>query len=270
MHAIWQNIRRPFIYPKCVNECKWEIYDVTSAGCLKCGRNHTCKKHTFEGDCVLIECEDGSRVCSITGYIIPEVRYSDNEYLDHVVFKNNNSVTHDLSVEVSKYIDKILNSHLTHKCRTEENSHQSKKIYKSFIKSIRQYKLKYPNTIPNMCNLLTSVLQNEKRVNFIYPASKTLQVKCHGNILSCILNLKSKGYKICIGNKLEDLVCGLIYLLKTGISYQNHELLAPIPEIAKCLPMESRLKTYFDINSKIITSIENEVKLAFRDFHQKQ
>lgn len=269
MHSLWKIVRRPFILAKCTQECKWEVYDATSAGCLRCGQNHTCQKHVFEGNCTLVDCDDGTRVCSITGYIVPEVRYSTNEYLDHVVFKNTVVVNNELSIEVSKYINKILNSSLATKCRIEENNYQSKKIYKSLIKCIRLFKLKHPNKLPNMCTLLTNVFQQEKRINFIYPASKELQQKCLANILQCILNLKSRGYKICMGNKLEHLVCGLIYLLKTGISYQNLELLSPIPEISKCLPMESRLKTHFDVNSKVITSVENEVKLAFRDFHQK-
>ena len=86
MHSIWQKIRRPFRYPRCTKECKWEIYDITNAGCLHCGCSHTCQKMAFEGNCPLVVCDDGSRVCNITGYIIPEVRYSKDEYIDHAVF----------------------------------------------------------------------------------------------------------------------------------------------------------------------------------------
>lgn len=268
MHSIWQKIRRPFRYPRCTQDCKWEIYDVTNAGCLHCGASHTCQKMAFEGNCPLVQCDDGSRVCSITGYVIPEVRYSKEEYMDNIVFPSHCPVSMELDTEVGKYIDKILDSSYAVKCRKDENSYQCKKLYKGLVKSIRTFKLKHPNQIPNVCHLITNMLHQEKRIKFIYPASTELKQKCNQNILLCILDLKSKGYKICIGNKLQDLVCGLVYLLRSGISYQNHELLSPVPEIARCLPIESRLKAYFSINSKVITSVENEVKLAFRDYHQ--
>lgn len=268
MHKIWQKVRRPFIHPKCVKECCWETYDVTMAGCLLCGASHVCKENAFEGNCPLFENYDGTRVCSITGFIIPEIRYGKNEFLDHVVFKHAPDNSMELDLEISKYIDNILDSYMTVKCINAENKIQTNKLYKTLLKVIRVFKLKNPNKMPNMCTLLTEMLHHEKRISFIYPVSPCLKKRCNQSILICILNLKSKGYKISIGNKLQDLVCGLIYLLRTGISYGNHELLTAIPEIARCLPIESKLKLYFNINSKIITSIENEVKLAFRDYHQ--
>lgn len=309
MHSIWQRIRRPFVYPKCVQECKWEIYDVTSAGCLKCGREHVCQKMAFQGDCPLIQNDDGSRVCLITGYVIPEVRYSNDEYLDHVVFKgakaqayhhhrhankeedermqgggggggtthhphghsHNNSqhmVVSELETEVNKIIDKLLDSSQTVKCRNEENQIQIKKIVKSFIKSIRMFKLSHPGKMPNMCDLLTCTVEQEKKISFIYPISAQLKRQCSQNVLLCLLQLKNKGFRIYIGNKLQDLVCGLVYLMRTGISYKKYELLKALPEIGRCLPAESRLKMYFGINSKVITAVENEVKLAFRDYLQ--
>lgn len=268
MHSIWQKVRRPFVYPECVNGCKWEVYDVTMAGCVKCGRQHVCSNFAYEGTCHLEQTDEGSRVCDITGYVIPEVRYAKEEYMDHIVFKNEH-VTHvELDVEVSKVVDRILDSIQSELCRREENSHQNNKLHKSFIKSIRMHKLQHKKQLPNICNLLTHTLQMEKRINFVCKVSPELKRRCNQNILLCLFDLRNRGFKIYSGNKLQDLVCGLLYLCRSGISYQNRELLSPIPEIARCLPMESRLKQYFNINSKVITSIENEVKLAYRDYLQ--
>lgn len=270
LHMIWQKIRRPFIHPFCVKECQWEVYDVTAAGCLLCGTAHVCQKFACDNKCPLVETEDCSQVCSITGWILPSVRYSKEEYYDNICMKPENHVIPiDWDQEVGKYIDKILDSTLSRKCREEENKTQIKKLHKAFIKTIRQFKLANYNKLPNICELLTTMIHQEKRIFFIHEVSPQLKQKCHQNILLCILDLKSKGYKICPGNKLQDLVCGLIYLLRSGISYRNYELLPAIPEIAQCLPIESRLKLYFNISSKVITSVENEVKLAYRDFHQK-
>ena len=239
------------------------------AGCRLCGKGHVCKDCFFEGDCELVDTDDGARVCAITGYILPEVRYSHDEYLDHVVFKQSTlPPSVDWDVEVKKYVDRILDSVESARCRDEENKHQSMKLCKAFIKCIKKYKAVNPNRMPNMCHLLTTVLNMEKRANFIYPISAELKERCHRNILVCIMDLRQKGYRFSLGGKLQELVCGLIYLLRTGISYQKHELFGAIPEIARCIPMESRLRIYFDIDSKVITSVENEVKLAFRDYYQ--
>jgi hypothetical protein len=287
MHTIWQKVRRPFVYPRCVKECQWDIYDANSAGCLKCGRQHYCTKHVFEGNCPLIQNDDGSRVCTITGWVVPEVRYSSDEYLDHVQFTHTNhnhqcgggGASHhgsgsahsniDFQTEIQKIMDKLLLSDIAIQCRNTENKLQIKKIIKSFIKSIRVFKLKSPHKLPNICDLLTHTMHQEKKLMFIYPISTPLYQRCHQAIFQCILQLKKKGFKVYIGNKLQDLVCGLLYLLRTGISYNNHEFLQAIPEISRCLLLESRLKLYFGVNSKVITSIENEVKLAFRDYYQK-
>lgn len=289
MHCIWRKVRRPFLYPACTQECKWEVYDATLAGCLKCGAGHVCKPCAFEGKCPLENCDDGSRVCTITGYVLPEVRYSSEEYLDTICFDGHNNNSNDnkncfnnsansrhnipihqqLDTEITKCIDRLLSSSEARRCRKEENSFQGKRLYKNLMKSIKHFKMRNPDRLPNMCDLLTSMMYQEKRLNFVHPASTSLKERCAQNILVCLLDLKQKGLKVHIGNKLQDLVCGLMYLLRTGISYNNYELLAPIPEIAQCLPIETRLKNYFNINSKVITSVENEVKLAFRDYHQR-
>jgi len=280
------------MYPQCTRECQWEVYDATLAGCIKCGAGHICKSFAFEGKCPLEVCDDGSRVCTITGYVLPEVRYSNDEFHDTICFdegigkgpgnslgggvSNNymNSKCYipihvQLDTEINKCIERLLSSPEASRCRHEENSFQGKRLYKNLMKSIRYFKMKNPDKIPNMCELLTNMMYQEKRLNFVHPASESLKERCAQNILICLLDLKQKGLKVHIGNKLQDLVCGLLYLLRTGISYNNYELLAPIPEIAQCLPIETRLKNYFNINSKVITSVENEVKLAFRDYHQR-
>lgn len=269
---MWQRVRSPFKYPRCVKGCEWEIYDVVHAGCLKCGSQHQCQNNAFEGNCPLVETENGARVCTITGFIIPDVRYAKEEYIDHAVMESGEyrekNIHMDLDNEIKIHLDKILSGPVFEQCRVTENSHQSKKIYKSVLRQIRMFKMEHPNTIPNFCKLLSRVLHMEKRISFIHPASGELKRRCHEKIYVCVLDLHRKGYRVSHGNRLQDLVCGLLYLLRTGIQYRNHELFACIPEIARCIPMESRLKAYFNINSKVITSVENEVKLAFRDFHQ--
>ena len=84
----------------------------------------------------------------------------------------------------------------------------------------------------------------------------------------CLLDLRGKGVKITTGTRLQDLVCGMLYMLRTGLTYKNRVLLAAIPEIDACLPHENKIELYFGISSKVICMTENEVKLVFREFYQ--
>ena len=87
-------------------------------------------------------------------------------------------------------------------------------------------------------------------------------------IIACLLDLRAKGVKFVPGPRLDGLVCGLLYLLRTGLTYKSNVLLRPIEEIGPCLPHENRLKTYFNISSKVLTEVENELKLVYRAFYQ--
>jgi hypothetical protein len=197
------------------------------------------------------------------------VRYSNNEYCDTLALDNTGpNNLFDLPTEVLKHVNYFLDSNVAKKCREKENLLQYQRLYKGLIKSIRNFKIYNTGKIPNMCHLLSHMLNHEKKINIIYPISNTLKQQCYQNILRCIIDLKNKGFKCSNGNKLQELVCGLLFLLRTGVTYTKYELLPAIPEVRRCIPMESRLKIYFNIDSKIVTSIENEIKFVFRDFHQ--
>ena len=74
--------------------------------------------------------------------------------------------------------------------------------------------------------------------------------------------------KITSGGRMQDLVCGMLYMLKSGLSFQNKVLLKAIPELDRCLPHENKIEGYFGVSSKVICMTENEVKLVFRESYQ--
>lgn len=267
-HEIWRRIRRPFRYPRCTSKCVWEVYDVDQAGCLKCGRHHVCCSNAVDNKCPLVYCEDRSRVCTITGFILTEVRHAEEEFCDTVVRSEPETPIHSLDTDVYSIVCSFLLSHNALRCRETENNRQYARLTQHMHKQLRSFKMKNPNTLPNVCTILAQALAQEKYWRFIEPASEDLARQCARNITLCLMELRSSGGKTISGSRLKEHVCGMLFMLKQGLTFRNQILLSSIPEIDRCLPHENKIEVYFGISSKVICMTENEIKLIFRETYQ--
>jgi hypothetical protein len=267
MHGIWRKIRRPFRYPSC-RSCRWEVYDVNQAGCLKCGRHHFCHANSVDSTCPLVTCDDRTRVCLITGHVLSEVRHADNEFYDTVSLVEKPRVNNDISGEVHAIVASFLMGDRAKRCREHENAKQYNKLSLHLYRQVRRFKLGNGKHIPCICQLLASAVQQERYWRFIGEASQELVTQCACNITSCILKLQATSGRIPHGTRLQEMVCGMLYMLKHGLVFRDQTLLSCIPEIDKCLPHENKIEAYFGISSKVICMTENEVKLAFRETYQ--
>lgn len=268
-YNLWRKIRRPFRYPKCASlKCEWEIFDCDEAGCLKCGARHKCASNSVDNRCPLAICDDLSRVCTITGFVLPEVRHAKGEYMDTMVISSQTTsqpaTNVDLDGAVHNAVWDLLMSEASRTCRESENAKQTHRLDVHMQKLLKQFKTSHPNCLPNMCHALASVVRKEKNCRFIQEASEDLVEECADTISRCVTDLKAKGVRVSAGPRLKSLVCGLLYMLRCGLTYQNHLLLKSIPEIEACLPNENKLDSYFGISSKVICETENEIKLVFR------
>lgn len=265
-HAIWQRVRRPFRYPVCKSGCRWEIYDANQAGCLKCGRHHLCMNNAVDNTCPLVTCDDRTRVCTITGYVLPEVRHAVNEYTDTAcITEPSCPAPHDMGAEVYCIVASMLTSDKAARCRTLENTKQYTRLAQHLHKQMRLFKLTHADRLPNVQQLIASSMQQERYWRFIEEASEDLVRHCCTNITACLIELKATGTKITSGVRMQELVCGLLYMLRHGLVFHERILLFAIPEIARCLPHENKIEAYFGISSKVICMTENEVKLVFRE-----
>ena len=276
-HEIWRCVRRPFRYPQCKAACVWEIYDAHQAGCLKCGRQHECKSNAVDNTCPLIQCDDRTRVCSITGYILPEVRHGTDEFCDTVSYAERPgggggpacSASGDIDNEVRCVVASLLQGERAARCRLQENAKQYHRLAQHMQKQMRVFKLAHPGQLPNVCHLLGTAIHQERYWRFIEAASDELVNQCAENIMACLLELKARGVKLTAGARMQDLVCGMLYMLKHGLIFHGRVLLSAIPEVDRCLPHENKIEAYFGISSKVICMTENEVKLTFRESYQR-
>lgn len=266
-HSLWYRVRRPFRYPTCCT-CVWEVFDVNHAGCLKCGGHHMCANNPVDSKCPLVTCPDGTRVCDITGVVLPEIHPAAREYVEHAYRPDPQSAFIDMDTEIYSVVYRFLLGPRSELCRTKENQKQYQKIQAHLYKQLKHFKIKQPDCLPNMCQIIAVSMVQEKHWRFIRAASEHLAQQCSRQIMLCLLDLRGKGVKITTGTRLQDLVCGMLYMLRTGLTYKNRVLLAAIPEIDACLPHENKIELYFGISSKVICMTENEVKLVFREFYQ--
>lgn len=273
-YEIWRRLRKPFRYPSC-RTCIWEAFDSAEAGCLRCGKHHVCYTNAVDCKCPLIECDDRTRVCTITGLILHEVRHAKEEYVGGTTCVNYTRVSSNCHAPQTGNIDEVLHvvrfflaSRRTQGCRDTENAKQTLRLSNHMLRQMKSFKLTKPGHTPNVCAILGSAISQEKYWRFIEQASDDLVCKAAQAIHKCMLDMQKRGMKITPGARTRDLVCGLIYMLKHGLIYHDRMILAHIPEVERCLPHENKVETYFGVSSKVICMTENEVKLIFRESFQ--
>ena len=212
-------------------------------------------------------------MCTITGYILPEVRHAKEEFFHAMpcppcLNPCKNQTFQYVNMEVETIVSMFLTSHRAQICREQENKKQNARLSQHMLRQMKSFKLTHPGTPPNICWILAQAMTQEKYWRFIETASEDLVKHSARNITQCLLEMKMKGVKITSGSRLQDLVCGLLYMLKHGLTFQSRMILASIPEVDRCLPHENKIEAYFGISSKVICMTENEVKLVFRESYQ--
>ena len=267
-HELWRRVRRPFRYPRC-QRCVWEVYDAHMAGCLRCGRCHVCHGNAVDSTCRLVACDDASRACDITGFVLPEVRHATSEYTDTVVRHEGVAPSPDIQPEVHAIVSMFLQGPRAKRCREQENRRLYARLAQGLYKTLKTFKLEHPRTAPNVCRLLAAALGRERHWQFLEEPGEELVSRSAQAITRCLLDLRSKGVKIASPHRMQELVCGLLFMLKPGLIFGNRVLLPAIPELQRCLPPENKLQAFLGVSSKIICMTENEVKMIFREQYQK-
>lgn len=206
-------------------------------------------------------------MCEITGFVLPEVRHGKDEFMDTVQLTDSRPVLAELDAEVHSTVWNLLLSPAAGMCRKDENARMTRKLGTGLFKALKAAKL-YTRGLPRMHHVMAAMAVSEKNIRFNLEASPELTRFCSQSILVCLLDLRAKGFRVTTGVRLRSLAVGLLYLLRSGIVFHSHVILPAVPEIASCIPSESKLEQYFGYSSKVVTSIENECKLFLRGVYQ--
>lgn len=266
VHFMWTRIRGPFRVIQCTQH-QWEQYDVNMAGCLLCGAAHECSTSMCNNDCPLVTLEDGGVCCTITGYCAPVIRYSDNEYIENVIYtrdecqpKLHAQITFD---ECLYYIKWFLMGQTSVKCKTEEIDKNLSKIQSGLVKVLKQHKMdissKQTMYSPCIITMLSRVVFAQ-RPKLVRMPTEELCRFCATHICQCINSLTLNN----VQNRKMSLVVGMLYLMKQGLVIQNVQWLPKVDLLNHCLPHETNLEKVFKLSMKLVCETENEIKLALR------
>ena len=273
MHGIWHKVRGPFRGVACT-EHRWERYDVQRAGCLACGASHECSSNLVDSSgCQLVHQCDGEVCCSITGYCVPIVRYSTDEYIDHAEHARKPgegaAQTHadkldSLGDAVHTIVEWFLLGGASQACKREEVSRTIARCHTLVVKAFKQHKMDTAHEDRRCLPCLPSIIA--QAVHQVHPrtscqATPELCKFCSEHITKCLHNLD---IPMAVQSKRVSLVVGLLYLMKQGLTIQNVQWLPRAPSLAQCLPHETCLEKTFKLSMKLVCETENEVKLALR------
>jgi hypothetical protein len=198
--------------------------------------------------------------------VVNEVRYGKDEWLDTCAMDMDHpKIIPDIDGDVQSVVFRLLLGEQAKRHRDDENGRMIKKICLSLNKTVKQFKINSGGMLPVLPTCLAYVVHGEKNVRLLSKASEELANKCCVEIVSCLLDLRKRGMRIIPGPSLQEMACGLLYLLRSGLYYNQHVLLPQVEEIESCLPAENKLQPWFGISSKIITLTENHVKLHYRE-----
>ena len=300
LDRIWARVRGPFGFPLKGHECQWERFDADRAGCLKCGKLHVCQGNMNDWRgleqmgaerCPLVETDDASHVCLITGLCFQEVRTSSDEYLENCVFQDlssqkinsiscsNSTSGQDIETihaRVATIVNHFLRSEKTNKCKCTENGKYSQRVKHLFVRILKQKKKENPNSFPDLCAVIAEIARAEPPPQFTpYPSQNKDSLdldyiikKSTNNIGSCITQIYGMGFqKICQGSKFQSIVIGMLYMSRTGLKVGGIFYLPPILRIHELLPSETYLN-YLGISNKVICDTENEIKTCIRIYSE--
>ena len=269
MQGIWHKVRGPFRAISCTQH-QWERFDIQDAGCLKCGAMHHCQTHlTDNHDCPLAHMLHGEICCTITGYSLPVVRYSADEYTDQCMSAKCGGHKHDcpidnLSDEVHAIVEWFLVGSASRACKEDEVDRTLARCSAFVVKSLKQHKMdtagEDERSLPCIPTILAQTLHHVKPRHSA-TASAEMCLFCSQHITKCLANLNMACAQQA---KRVSTVVGLLYLMKQGLTIQNVQWLPRVPSLVNCLPHETCLEKTFNLSMKLVCETENEVKLALR------
>jgi len=262
MVCTWRNLRRPFILPQvpvASHVCEWEKIDIDVLGCIVCGRFHACEQGSCQST---TETSDGL-VCDFSGIVIRDKKFVETEFLDtmNVIGTEQMEIQNTMFSSAEQIVRTVLFS-ITHK--------QTKQKAMCSTLTKLQDNLRARTAIPDS-NFMVACQE------FLSGCMKTPYVFTHVSdderrqLVRDATEQCCKVLQILIRNgmpirshEIQRLTVGVLYLMRTGVVFQNVYVLPRRTDICSLLPPETMLRSFFGVHPKCITEIENRLKFCLR------
>ena len=259
MLTLWRELRKPFVLPPSsvgFHTCEWEQLDIDLFACKFCGNVHACR----DLQCVdTIETNDGT-VCALSGVVIREKKYDINEFQDTIDLTSEFKPSYRhfeeeaIADEIEFVIDKIMNSNQTFKLLLKPTAVKMERLMKERSSENLLHLSCSLSHILNDSNLLQVTSDEYKH---IYCQS----VKHCKIVLRNMVKTFGMAYK---QNELTHIIVGMLYLMRSGIMFENLIILPKLNKLGYILPPENALNSVFDIRAKYLTETENRIKFCLR------
>ena len=272
--ALWRLIKDPFVVPECIHRCRlndWELIDCDIAGCVVCGKIHSCCPET----CPLAKCE-GRQVCEITGFCVKHIQFADDEYVDTVAYIHTPYVPTHRYIEreqMEHWIEEVLCSDKTQDSLRSDLQKRQARMQAVFVRLAKQCKCQHtPLNLVDLCAATAHAMATTKIPRLMggeWLASLAHRCVEHA-VFFCHTFLEALKCTPPV-LKMHGFVVGLLYLMRNGMCICGNVVVIPrVQDLEDVLPSENQVHNLFKLSTKIITEVENIIKLALRPFTREQ
>jgi hypothetical protein len=198
--------------------------------------------------------------------------FVDDEFIDTVANVTTQHIPVQRTIDYAQievWVDAVLVSAEAREAITTELEKRRQRCKTVFIKLAKQVKTsRSPLNLMDLCTQTASHMANV-RIPILLDACEaaSLSKLCAEKInwfCRCFLDaLKCTPPAV----KMHGFVVGLLYLMRTGlIICGNVEIVPKIRELNDVLPSENHIKVVFKMSTKIMTEVENFIKMTVRRF----
>ena len=272
--ALWRHVADPFVLPPSIHRCRpcdWELVDCDAAGCRLCGRGHLCAVDT----CPTVAYE-GRQVCEITGFCVRNHQYGQDEFVDtvaHIPAPHPPAVRVFEWGQVDGWVRDVLCSDRTRASLEAESRKRVHRVHAIFVRLIKHWKAqRAPINLIHLCTLIARAVANVRTPRLDDPHRlDALAASCVDAIARFCSTFFDPPRCAPPAVKMQGFVVGLLYLMRGGMCIGgNIEIVPRVTGLAAVLPTENQVKALFRLSTKIMTEVENVIKMTLRHHTREQ
>jgi len=272
---LWKSLAQPFRVPKSIHRCRlcdWELLDCDVAGCRVCGKIHECKDAT---QCPLVTYE-GRHVCEITGFYTTRNVFVDDEYMNTVANVSAPHVPVVRSIDqaqIEAWVDAVLCSPDAREAVACEIAKREQRAKAVFLKLAKQAKAQR-----QALNIVDLATQTAHCMSNVREPVLLDELSARSLAAVCVLHINffCRAFLDALrctppSVKMHGFVVGLLYLMRTGLVLcGNVEIVPKVQDLSAVLPSENHVKVVFKMSTKIMTEVENFIKITVRTYSREK
>jgi hypothetical protein len=202
-------------------------------------------------------------VCNFSGVVVHGKKFVETEFLDTMVVFGSEQmqVQNSMFEEVEQIVTAILSSSLH--TRMRENA-----LLSTLLKLNNKLQAAIEKCDVNLMLVCTEFISSCMKTPYIFPVSddKRRRYAKEATEQCCkVLQILIQNGMHVRGFEIQRLAVGVLYLMRSGVVFQDVHVLQQRTDIYNLLPPETNLNGSFGVHPKCITDIENRLKFCLRN-----